>query len=177
MPRSNRIWRSLLGLLALTLALAAPTLVEAQVAAYGASNVQGYGVKPSEAYPAQLQAMLRAKGIKATVRNLGVFGVTSVEMLQRLDLRGYPRERRSLFLTRAASSSTTICTGSASNRDRPIWRRWSTRLQARGMTVIQELDPGYSDERAPGGRQTFDAQGHREVAARLVHQVAAALSR
>ena len=176
MPRSNRIWRSLLGLLALTLALAAPTLVEAQVAAYGASNVQGYGVKPSEAYPAQLQAMLRAKGIKATVRNLGVFGVTSDEMLQRLD-SAIPKGTKVVILDASGEFLNDYLHGVSQQQGQANLAEMVSRLQARGMTVIQEStqDIPMSERQADGKHLT--PEGHREVAARLVDQVAAALSR
>ena len=56
----------------------------AQVVALGASNTQGHGVGASESYPAQLQAMLRARGSGLRVTNAGVFGDTTDGMLARL---------------------------------------------------------------------------------------------
>jgi len=38
------------------------TASHAQIVALGASNVEGYGVSAGEAFPAVLEAMLRAKG-------------------------------------------------------------------------------------------------------------------
>ena len=55
-------------ILAATLATAILPLTNAasaQIVALGASNVEGYGVSSSEAWPAQLESILRAKGSSA----------------------------------------------------------------------------------------------------------------
>ena len=54
------------------------------IIALGASNTDGWGVDRSEAYPAQLQALLKAKGIDVTIRNAGIPGDTTGGMLARL---------------------------------------------------------------------------------------------
>jgi acyl-CoA thioesterase I len=64
-------------------AWAAPS--QAQIVALGASVVQGYGVNSGEAFPEQLQAMLRAKGKQYSVSNQGVYGDTTAGVLSRLD--------------------------------------------------------------------------------------------
>jgi acyl-CoA thioesterase I len=56
----------------------------AQVVALGASNTEGHGVSSSESYPAQLQAMLQARGSGLRVTNAGVYGDTTGGMLARL---------------------------------------------------------------------------------------------
>jgi acyl-CoA thioesterase I len=56
----------------------------AQVVALGASNTQGQGVSSSESYPAQLQAMLQARGSGLRVTNAGISGDTTGGMLARL---------------------------------------------------------------------------------------------
>ncbi|MEH2479247.1 acyl-CoA thioesterase-1 [Nitrobacteraceae bacterium AZCC 2146] len=56
----------------------------AQVVAIGGSNTQGRGVSSSESYPAQLQAMLEAKGSRMRVANAGISGDTTTGMLARL---------------------------------------------------------------------------------------------
>jgi len=56
-----------------------------KIVALGASNTAGWGVAASESYPAQLSALLAAKGIAAAVNNAGVPGDTSGGMLARLD--------------------------------------------------------------------------------------------
>jgi acyl-CoA thioesterase I len=57
----------------------------AQVVALGASNTFGKGVAPGQAYPAQLEALLRARGLNVNVVNAGVNGDTTGGMLARLD--------------------------------------------------------------------------------------------
>lgn len=57
----------------------------AQIVAFGASNVSGWNVAASEAFPAQIQTMLRAKGYTVKVTNAGIYGNTTTEMLNRMD--------------------------------------------------------------------------------------------
>jgi len=56
-----------------------------KIVALGASNTEGWGLPPEHAYPVRLQALLRAKGIDATVANAGIAGDTTGGMLARLD--------------------------------------------------------------------------------------------
>src|SRR5262245_16733778 len=71
-------------LLALTGAALAQT-APLRIVALGASNTAGWGVAPSDSYPAQLEALLAAKGLAASVGNAGVPGDTTGGMLARLD--------------------------------------------------------------------------------------------
>jgi acyl-CoA thioesterase-1 len=61
----------------------AQTTVE--IVALGASNTEGWGLSPEHAYPVRLQAMLKARGVDATVTNAGIAGDTTGGMLARLD--------------------------------------------------------------------------------------------
>jgi acyl-CoA thioesterase-1 len=56
-----------------------------RIVALGASNTAGWGVAPSESYPAQLEVLFAAKGLPASVANAGVPGDTTGGMLARLD--------------------------------------------------------------------------------------------
>lgn len=47
---------------------------EVHIVALGDSAIRGHGISASEAYPAQLEAALRARGHKVTVVNRGVDG-------------------------------------------------------------------------------------------------------
>jgi acyl-CoA thioesterase-1 len=60
------------------------TAQAATVVALGASNTLGKGVSPSQAYPAQLKVLLRAKGLNVNVINAGINGDTTGGMLARL---------------------------------------------------------------------------------------------
>ena len=56
----------------------------AQIVALGASNTAGYGLSSSQSWPAQLQAMLQAKGSATKVINAGISGDTSAGILSRI---------------------------------------------------------------------------------------------
>ena len=63
---------------AVALLFATPALArEKLVLAFGDSLMAGYGLKPNESFPAQLQAALRARGMAVRVHNGGVSGDTS----------------------------------------------------------------------------------------------------
>ncbi|WP_244486596.1 arylesterase [Aureimonas sp. Leaf324] len=66
-------------------ALAQSGATPIRVVAFGDSLVAGYGLKPGEAFPAQLQAALRARGYDVTVANAGVSGDTSGKGLARVE--------------------------------------------------------------------------------------------
>ena len=72
---------------ALLLAVAADTAKAApiRIVAFGASNTAGYGVGSNLAWPARLEAMLRAKGYDVTIANEGISGDTTAGMLSRLN--------------------------------------------------------------------------------------------
>jgi acyl-CoA thioesterase-1 len=57
----------------------------AQIVALGASATEGYGLPSSESFPAQLQAMLQAKGSATRVINAGVSGETTAQILARVN--------------------------------------------------------------------------------------------
>jgi acyl-CoA thioesterase-1 len=61
------------------------TAEAATIVALGASNTYGKGVDRSQAYPEQLEAILRARGSSSTVVNAGINGDTTEGMLNRLD--------------------------------------------------------------------------------------------
>src|SRR5215470_5547208 len=60
-------------------------LAEVRIVALGDSGIRGKGVPESQAYPAQLEAALRARGHQVTVTNQGVNGDTTQGVLARLD--------------------------------------------------------------------------------------------
>lgn len=64
---------------------AAQAQTAVRIVALGASNTEGWGLAPEHAYPVRLQALLKAKGIDATVANAGIAGDTTGGMLARLD--------------------------------------------------------------------------------------------
>ena len=63
----------------------ATAFAEVRIVALGDSGIRGKGVPESQAYPAQLEAALRARGHQVTVTNQGVNGDTTAGVLARLD--------------------------------------------------------------------------------------------
>ena len=65
--------------------LAAAGTEPTYIVALGASGIHGKGVPLGEAFPAQLENMLRARGFNIQVINAGVDGDTTTGMLFRMD--------------------------------------------------------------------------------------------
>jgi acyl-CoA thioesterase-1 len=147
------------------------------IVALGASNTAGSGqgshpggVARNQAYPAQLEAMLRAKGIDAHVRNAGIAGDTTGGMLRRMDA-AVPKGTQIVILQTGGNDARQgVSSGEASANTATM----TSRLQARGIKVIvlDKLDAPAST-RDPDG-QHYNAQGHAAIAAGLLPQVIAA---
>ena len=60
------------------------TADEIKIVAVGASQTNGKGVSNSDAYPAQLESILKASGYSVSVANEGADGATTRDMLSRL---------------------------------------------------------------------------------------------
>lgn len=72
--------------LALLITIASPAAARTvKLVAFGDSLTAGYGVAPSQAFPVQLQAALKAKGYDVAIVNAGVSGETASQGLARLD--------------------------------------------------------------------------------------------
>ena len=56
-----------------------------KIVAFGGSNTFGKGVATDEAYPAQLERLLRQAGYDVTVKNEGINGQTTADELGKLD--------------------------------------------------------------------------------------------
>jgi acyl-CoA thioesterase-1 len=174
MARSAEILRRFLGVAGLSLLLALPGAAWAQVVAFGASNVQGHGVTRSEAYPAQLEMMLRGKGVKARVKNAGVYGDTSAGMLARLN-SAIPVGTKVVILDTSGELINNALNGISEQQGQADIALMTSRLQARGVVVIPEStsDLPMSMRQADGKHLT--PEGHRAVAARLLDEVTHAL--
>jgi lysophospholipase L1-like esterase len=71
--------------IAVTVLTTSAAAAEVRIVALGDSGIRGKGVPESQAYPAQLEAALRARGHQVTVTNAGINGDTTVGVLGRLD--------------------------------------------------------------------------------------------
>ena len=141
------------------------------IVALGASNTYGRGVARSEAYPAQLEALLRAKGHDVRVINAGINGDTTGGMLRRLG--AVPKGARVVILQPGGNDRRR---GSEDDRAENIGAIES-QLQARGVRVVV-LENGmlHSLPHQPDGHH-LTPEGYRMLAEGLVGQVAGALGR
>lgn len=142
----------------------------AQVVALGASNTEGHGVGSSAAYPAQLQAMLQAKGSRTTVTNAGVFGDTTSGMLSRLS-GSVPEGTKVVILQFGGNDGRQGI--SPSQRQANI-ASIQQQLRTRGIKTVQA--DGYVKAALQSGMAQSDhihltAAGHQRVAAQLVGSV------
>jgi len=167
-----------LALAAGVLGFVAATQVEAQsvrIVALGASNTNGKGVERSQAYPAQLQALLKQRGVNAIAINAGINGDTTGGMLARL-ASAVPPGTRIVILQPGGNDRRR---GVGAERSGNI-AKIRSQLTARGVRVImmensmlQSLPPG---ERASDG-QHFTPRGYAILAQRILPQVLSALGR
>lgn len=160
----------------LLLAFDAMNVAQAQVVAIGASNTAGLGpsgggVLQSEAYPALLENLLRARGLNVTVKNAGVPSITAGMMLASLD--SVVDSGTKVAIIDPAWNEMRLG-GSVLDKQRNI-AEMTRRLKARGIKVIvfQRWPPYYDG--GGGGHPT--AKAHAIVAAQLLPQVIAALRR
>ena len=172
-------WNGIFALVTAVLLLgAAPAESQTlNIVALGASNTEGkgrgktdLGVSKQEAFPAQLEKLLKAKGFDARVKNAGVAGDTTADMLKRLD-RDIPKNTRIVILQPGGNDVRQG--GSGAGRDKNI-AEITRRLEARGVHVIllERFGQGIGKHRL-ADHQHFSADGHAAVAARLLPDVIA----
>ena len=156
----------LLGSLAVVSVLG--TAHAATVVALGASNTFGKGVSRSQAYPAQLEALLRARGLSVHVINAGINGDTTGGMLARLD-RVVPKGTSVVILQPGGNDRRKL----AADNTPEI----QSRLSAMGIKVVM-LPNGmlHGLPHQPDG-QHLTPEGFHMLAEQLAGEVASALGR
>jgi acyl-CoA thioesterase-1 len=144
----------------------------ATVVALGASNTFGKGVSRQQAFPAQFEALLKAKGLSVRVINAGINGDTTGGMLRRLD-RAVPKGTQVVILQPGGNDRRK---GVADERGSNI-AAIKSRLSAQGVRVIMlENNRLRGFPRQPDG-QHLTPEGYRGLAEGLVAEVSAALGR
>jgi acyl-CoA thioesterase-1 len=138
------------------------------IVALGASNTAGYGVAPEQAYPIQLEAMLRARHISARVINAGINGDTLKGMLLRLDSAIIPGTQLVIL------DATRNGFGGKAEEWAACLAKIRRRLEARGIKVIVIFPSRYYVEMRQPDRIHLSAEAHSKLAARLLPEVIAA---
>jgi acyl-CoA thioesterase-1 len=155
---------------ALMASMAAVQSASAQVVALGASNTEGHGVGSSEAYPAQLERMLQAKGSHTSVTNAGIFGDTTEGMLSRLS-SSVPDGTKVVILQFGGNDTRRGIT--PAQRQANI-ARIQQQLHARGIKTVA-ADPYVGAALRSGMAQSdrihLTAAGHQKVAAQLASSI------
>ena len=169
--KSRAFRLGLLGFLAIltaTSTLASAPARAATIVAIGASNTYGKGVARNQAFPAQLEAILRAKGTNVRVVNAGINGDTTEGMLQRLD-RAVPN-----------GTSAVILQPGGNDRRKGSPDRTSeieSRLRARGIPVIMIENGMFRGLPHQPDGQHLTPEGYHMLAEQIASQVAAAIGR
>jgi acyl-CoA thioesterase I len=146
----------------------------AQVVAFGASNVEGHGVSPSEAFPAQLQAMLQAKGYNVTVQNAGVYGSTTSDMRTRLD-SAVPQGTKVVLLDVTGPLFNNRFKGIGLPEGRADLAGISAALHARGIKIVEVSAANFGRNYRQADGIHLSPAGHQLMASRLLPQVIRAL--
>jgi acyl-CoA thioesterase I len=157
------------------LALSAQTQTSVKIVALGASNTEGWGVSTSEAYPARLEALLKARGIDATVINAGIAGDTTGGMLARLD-SAVPTGAQVVVLQPGTNDERMGLTVERSQNIEKIRDRLASR-NAKLIVIVNEMLDALPRSELQSDGLHFTPAGYAILAERILPQVLAALER
>ena len=143
-----------------------------RIVAIGASNTQGWYVGKQGAYPAKLEALLKARGIDAEVVNAGVPFDTTAAMLRRID-RDVPTGTDIVILQPGGNDRRFLGTREQRAANVAAMER---RLRSRSIKVV------VYDEEIPLRYYAFDlihltGEGHAMIAAALLPRIMATANR
>jgi acyl-CoA thioesterase-1 len=167
---------------AATLALASATQAETiRIVAIGASNTSGQAVGASNAWPALLEGMLKAKGYDVYVVNAGVTGETSSGTLSRVDSVVTPGTKIVIYDVGAGNDRDSGADGGTAANTAQI----AARIRAHGAVAINASKTSVvgTEKSNPSAWIAGDphhhitAQSQARVAASLVPKVVAALGK
>ena len=138
-----------------------------KIVALGASNTAGWGVGEANAYPAQLQALLRAQGYNVEVVNAGKSFDTTNGMLSRLDGALVPGT--SIVIVQPGGNDMRFF-GSEQQRAANL-AEMRKRLAARHIRMIVFENAVVPSNLYQWDHIHFTAAGHKAAAAYLARQV------
>ena len=140
----------------------------ATVVALGASNTYGKGVARNQAFPAQLEAILRAKGLNCRVINAGINGDTTEGLLRRMD-RAVPNGTSAVILQPGGNDARK----GSPDRTAEI----QSRLSGRGIAVIMLPNNVFKGLPHQPDGQHLTPEGYHVIAESLASQVATKVGR
>ena len=143
-----------------------------RIVAIGASNTRGFYSGKEAAYPAQLQKLLKQKGVEAEITNAGAAFDTTAAMLRRID-SDVPKGTDIVILQPGANDRRFFT--SREQRAANI-AKMERRLRARGIKVV------IYDEEIPLRYYSLDfihltQEGHAMIAAALLPRIMAVTRR
>jgi acyl-CoA thioesterase I len=148
------------------------SFAQAQVVVIGASNSAGKGVSSSEAWPAQLQSMLAAKGSSTQITSAAVSGQTTAGALSSLS-SVLPAGTKIVLM--AQGTQNDLKKGVSHEDAMANKTEMNKLLKERGIRVINVLPIIHAVLRQPGMIQDdhihMTAEGHRKVAAQLAASI------
>ena len=164
-----------------------------QIVALGDSNTAGFGVGRGSAFPALLEASLRASGYEVQVANRGISGDTTGGMLDRLDdavlpgtriaivQGGYNDRRRGVSAEAAEANIEAILARLRARGVRTVLcdfsgGQWAGIARRRGAVLVPSSTCYDADNRG-FDRLHMNAAGHQVVAARLTPVILRLLTR
>jgi acyl-CoA thioesterase-1 len=113
--------------------LSAPVRAETiNLVGFGDSLMAGYELPPEQAFPAQLEKLLRAKGHDVAIANAGVSGDTTADGLARIDW-SIPDGTKGVILELGANDALR---GLSPEQSRDNLDQMISRLKARGIPVL-----------------------------------------
>jgi acyl-CoA thioesterase-1 len=146
----------------------------AQIVAFGASNVSGWNVAASEAFPAQLQAMLHTRGYTVRVVNAGIYGNTTTQMLNRMD-SDIPEGTTIVILDTSGGVFNNALKGISREQGEADLAAIAARLKARGIQVFPLSAADLPAQYRQQDGLHLTPEGHKLVAANLLPEIAEAL--
>jgi acyl-CoA thioesterase-1 len=160
-----------LGLLLAVFAAPAEAIAASiKVVAIGASNTLGWGVDSQKAYPAQLQALLRARGLDIEVRNAGVSFDTTGGMLARLDAE-VPDGTHLVIIQPGGNDRRFLM---SKERRAANIGAMVAKLKARNIKTVV-YDPAFEPKYYQWDAIHINVEGHTMIAHSLLPQVIAAV--
>jgi acyl-CoA thioesterase I len=148
----------------------------AQIVAFGASNVSGFKVEPSQTWPAQLEMLLQVKGYKVRVINAGLYGDTTTHMLQRVDT-SVPNGTKVVVLDMGGGFFNDEIRNISHDQGEKDMHTIASRLHARGIKIVPEFSYKLPDKFKQTDKVHLNVAGHQELARMLLPEVITALNR